>query len=110
MPAKYLLGRENMGFPIVMANFNGERLALSISALRMSRVCIEDAYEYACRRETFGKKLISQPVIRAKFGDMGRAVERLQAWTEHLAHLLRRVPKKQADMELAGGCRPILLR
>lgn len=43
-----------------------ERLVLCIQANRMSRICIEDAYEYACSRKTFGKALITQPLIRDK--------------------------------------------
>lgn len=102
VPAHYLLGKQDQGFRIVMSNFNGERLALAIQATRMSRLCIEDAYSYACKRQVFGKTLIQQPVIRAKIADMGRAVERLQAWTEELAHQSRCATKKIGDMELAG--------
>ncbi|KDN37911.1 acyl-CoA dehydrogenase [Tilletiaria anomala UBC 951] len=107
VPARYLLGKENQGFRIVMSNFNGERLALAVSALRMSRVCIEDAYAYACKRHTFGKPLIEQPIIQSKFADMGRRVEALHAWMEALAHQMHacgNTPqgKKIADMELGG--------
>lgn len=100
--SRFLLGKEDQGFRIVMSNFNGERLALAIQANRMSRVCIHDAYQYACKRVVFGKTLIQQPVIRAKIADMGRAVERLQAWTEELGHQARSVDKKTGDFELAG--------
>lgn len=73
-----------------------------ILALRMARTCIEDSTLYAYKRHTFGKPLISQPVIRAKIADMGRGVSRLQAWLEQLAHLLNNSDKKIADLELAG--------
>lgn len=102
VPTRYLLGKEDQGFRIVMSNFNGERLALAIQATRMSRVCIQDAYSYACKRVVFGKALISQPVIRAKISDMGRAVERLQAWIEELGHQANSLDKKIGDFELAG--------
>ncbi|PWN34644.1 acyl-CoA dehydrogenase NM domain-like protein [Meira miltonrushii] len=102
VPSHYLLGKQDQGFRIVMSNFNGERLALAIQATRMSRICIQDSYAYACKRQVFGKALIAQPVIRAKIADMGRAVERLQAWTEELAHQARSANKKTGDMELAG--------
>lgn len=102
VPARFLLGKENQGFRIVMSNFNGERLALAIQAARMSRVCIQDAYMYANRRVVFGKTLIQQPVIRAKIADMGRAVETLQAWLEELGHQARSVDKNTGDFELAG--------
>ena len=104
VPKKYLIGKENRGFNVVMTNFNMERLVLAVSSLRMSRNCIHDAYQYACKRHTFGKPLIAQPIIQAKFSDMGRKVEALQAWLEMLGHQLRafRDNKKVADMELGG--------
>lgn len=99
VPARYLVGREGEGFRIFMSNFNHERLWLSVQALRMSRVCIEDAWEHANVRETFGKKLIDQPLIRTKFAHCGRAVEALQAQLEslffHFAH-------NYSDADLAG--------
>lgn len=49
-----------------MSNFLHERIVLCIQANRMSRICIEDAYEYAVDRTTFGVCLIDQPIIRAK--------------------------------------------
>ena len=39
---------------------------------------------WAQKREAFGKKLIEQPVVRYKFGNMGRQVEALQSWTEQV--------------------------
>lgn len=41
------------------------------------------------KREAFGKTLIEQPVVRNKFGNMGRMVESLQAWTEQIIFELR---------------------
>lgn len=99
VPAKYLVGELGQGFKIFMSNFNGERLFLSVQALRMSRVCIEDAYEHAKMRKTFGKALIEQPMIRSKFSEMGRRVESLQAQLELLYYHFNR---KHSDADLAG--------
>jgi len=57
-----------------MYNFNAERKNLATSAIRLSRVCAEDAWSHACTRETFGHKLIENPIIRAKFAKMGRMI------------------------------------
>lgn len=88
VPASNLLGTENHGFEIIMSNFNAERKALATSALRLSRVCCEDAWKYANTRETFGRKLIENPIIRAKFVDMGRAIESSWAFLEMITWLL----------------------
>lgn len=99
MPCKYLIGTENAGFKYVVSNFNHERLWISIQALRMSRICIEDAYEHATIRKTFGKALIEQPTIRLKFSEMGRMVEALQAQLELLFYHFNR---NYSDADLAG--------
>jgi alkylation response protein AidB-like acyl-CoA dehydrogenase len=41
---------------------------IKIKALRLSRVCFEEAYNYAHKRKTFGKRLIDNQIIRAKLG------------------------------------------
>ncbi|BFZ55814.1 hypothetical protein PYCC9005_002855 [Savitreella phatthalungensis] len=99
VPARFLVGREGEGFRIFMSNFNHERLWLSIQALRMSRVCVEDAWEHAQLRETFGKKLIEQPIIRLKFAQAGKMIEALQAQLESLFYHFAR---NYADADLAG--------
>lgn len=99
VPCKYLVGEENQGFKIFMSNFNHERLWIAIQALRMSRVCVEDAYEHANSRKTFGKYLIEQPTIRLKFSEMGRMIEALQAQLELLFYHFNR---NYSDADLAG--------
>lgn len=65
----------------------------------MSRVCIEDAFEHANTRKTFGKLLFEQPTIRLKFSEMGRRVEALQAQLELLFYHFN---KNYSDADLAG--------
>ena len=67
VPAENLLGKEGDGFNLIMANFNLERLNLSVIAIRLSRTCWSEAWSWANRRTTFGKPLIERQVIRAKF-------------------------------------------
>ena len=61
-----LVRMENDGFLMMMSNFNQERLVLSCAALYLSQVYAQDAYEHSIRRKTFGQKLISHAIIRAK--------------------------------------------
>lgn len=85
-----------------MSNFNHERLWLGVTALRMARVCCEDAYTYACTRKTFGQPLITNQVIRAKFTDMGRAIETTQALVENLIYHSTTVTPEQREQDLAA--------
>lgn len=82
--ASYLIGKENDGFKLIMGNFNHERIWIAFQALRGARLCLEDTWGWAMKREVFGKPLIEQPVVRHKFGLMGKKVEELHAWIEQL--------------------------
>ncbi|KAK5078564.1 hypothetical protein LTR64_003022 [Lithohypha guttulata] len=88
VPVDHLLGKENDGFRLIMSNFNPERLSLATAAIRLSRVCVQDAYDYACKRETFGKKLIEHDAIRAKFAKFGQLIEPCQAFLDQLCYVV----------------------
>jgi alkylation response protein AidB-like acyl-CoA dehydrogenase len=75
VPIANLIGKENAGFGYVMHNFNHERWGFVVQANRFARVCYEEAFLYAHKRRTFGKKLIEHPVIRAKLADMIRQID-----------------------------------
>ena len=85
VPVANLLGDENDGWATIMGNFNYERLDLVAQSLTFSQVCIDESIAYARERETFGKPLISNQVIRHKIVDMSRKVNSCQAWMELLA-------------------------
>merc|ERR1711865_827976 len=56
-------------------NFNHERFGFIAQATRFARVCLEEAFRYAFKRKTFGKRLVDHPVIRWKLAEMARQVE-----------------------------------
>ncbi|KAL3450790.1 acyl-CoA dehydrogenase/oxidase [Aspergillus insuetus] len=84
VPAENMLGQENQGFEIIMSTFAHERLWVGITALRLSRVAYEDAYRHALKRQTFGKPLFENQVIRQKFAKMANKLEPTQAYMEQL--------------------------
>jgi acyl-CoA dehydrogenase len=85
VPAENLIGPENGGFAGIMRNFNGERLGMSQQANAFARICFEDALDWARNRETFGKPLITNQVIRHKLADMVRRIQATQAWIDQCA-------------------------
>jgi acyl-CoA dehydrogenase len=85
VPADNLIGPENGGFKVIMANFNDERLGLAYGANGFARVAFEEALAYARLRETFGKRLIDHQVIRHKLVDMAQRVAATQAMLELMA-------------------------
>jgi len=99
VPAKYLIGAEGMGALLILLNFNHERFVIAVSTCRYARLCYEDAFKYALKRKTFGKKLIEHQIIRYKLSEMARQIESLQDSCEKLAYQFSRgVP----DAELGG--------
>mmetsp|Transcript_47405 Transcript_47405/g.76823 ORF Transcript_47405/g.76823 Transcript_47405/m.76823 type:complete len:430 (+) Transcript_47405:93-1382(+) len=102
VPKGNLLGKENKGFQYIMSNFNHERWGFVIQANRFSRCLLEESWNYAGKRATFGKKLLEHPVIRWKLAEMARQVESTHHWLENLTLQLCRMPKDVAMSSLGG--------
>jgi alkylation response protein AidB-like acyl-CoA dehydrogenase len=68
----------------------------------MARCCAEDAYEHATRRETFGKKLITNQIIRSKFSSMGRSIDSAFAWMEQLVSMMEYGKHNETDAYIGG--------
>ena len=84
VPAENLLGEENLGFLMIMNNFNYERIAMVAGMVGMMKVCLEDAVSYAKERETFGKPLIRHQVIRHKIADMSARIDMVEAYLNQI--------------------------
>ena len=70
VPADHLVGDENGGFRMIMANFNGERLLLAAGAVAFAQVCLDEATDWALQRQTFGQPLAAHQAIRHRLMDM----------------------------------------
>ncbi|EXJ55308.1 acyl-CoA dehydrogenase [Cladophialophora yegresii CBS 114405] len=107
VPVENLIGQENHGFQLIMSNFNPERLSLATAALRLARVCAQDAYAYACDRKTFGKKLIEHPGIKSKVATFGLLIEPAHSFLEQLCFIIEtsRVTGKEVNV---GGMTALL--
>jgi acyl-CoA dehydrogenase len=101
VPRERLVGEENAGFPLVMNNFNGERLMMACGAMAFAMVCAEDALAWARERHTFGQPLIAQQVIRQKIVRMIDAILPLQAWLGQLAQRIDAGDKAVGEISLA---------
>ncbi|EPS32834.1 Acyl-CoA dehydrogenase AFT10-1 [Penicillium oxalicum] len=108
VPIDHLIGEENKGFPLIMSNFNPERLALACASLRLARVCAEDAFHYAMQRETFGSPLIQKQAIQAKIFKFGLMIEPAYAFMEQLVNILELTKDRPADEVNIGGMTALL--
>jgi alkylation response protein AidB-like acyl-CoA dehydrogenase len=57
-----------------------------------SRFIVEECFKWAHQRKVFGKALIEQPVIRAKFASMFAKIEATQALLEHISESTSTLP------------------
>lgn len=85
VPVSNLIGEEGTGFSAIVNNFNAERMDMAVQSFSFSRVCYNEALEWARERETFGKKLGEHQVIRHKLVEMDRHINAGEAWTQLLA-------------------------
>jgi acyl-CoA dehydrogenase len=65
-----LLGRENEGFYLIMANFQWERLVMALGAVGAMQVAYDKTVAFARERNAFGKPLTGHQVLRHKLVDV----------------------------------------
>jgi alkylation response protein AidB-like acyl-CoA dehydrogenase len=81
VPAENLLGEENGGFKLIMANFAWERLLMAIGAVGAMQRLIDDTVAYALEREAFGRPIGKFQAIRHQVAEMATKAEAARALT-----------------------------
>jgi acyl-CoA dehydrogenase len=71
VPSENLLGRENEGFYLIMANFQWERLLMALGAVGAMQVCFEQTLAFLSGRED----LRSQQAIRHRMAEIALEIE-----------------------------------
>lgn len=85
VPVENLIGEENRGFAVIMANFNSERMGMAVGMEAFSRVCLEEAVAWARERQTFGQRLADHQVIRHKVSSMLQRIYATQSYIQTCA-------------------------
>lgn len=82
VPKRYRLGGEGDGFKIAMRAFDATRPIVAAGANGITRAALNLSLDYAKRRNTFDKKLISNQGISFKLAEMATRLEhcRLVTW------------------------------
>jgi acyl-CoA dehydrogenase len=88
VPDENLLGEENEGFKLIMANFQWERLLMSLGAVGGMDWCLRRTVDYALEREAFGRPIGKFQAIRHKIADMSTKLEVGRAMTYSALRLL----------------------
>lgn len=87
VPAENLLGVENEGFKIAIANLNAGRIGISAQSLGIAEAALNAATNYAKERIQFGKPIVSNQGVSFKLADMATAVEAAKLLTFKAANL-----------------------
>jgi acyl-CoA dehydrogenase len=87
VPAENLLGEENGGFKLIMANFAWERLLMAIGAVGAMQRLIETTVAYALDREAFGRPIGKFQAIRHPVAEMATRAEAARALTYNALRL-----------------------
>jgi alkylation response protein AidB-like acyl-CoA dehydrogenase len=83
VPAENLLGEENGGFKLIMANFAWERLLMAIGAVGAMQRLIDVTVAYAREREAFGRPIGKFQAIRHQIAEMATKAEASRAITHN---------------------------
>jgi len=81
VPEENLLGDENGGFHLIMANFAWERLLMAIGAVGAMQRLIEISVNYALEREAFGRPIGKFQATRHHIAEMATKAEASRAIT-----------------------------
>jgi acyl-CoA dehydrogenase len=87
VPEENLLGEENGGFYLIMANFQWERLLMALGAVGSMQAVIDLTIDYARERNAFGRPIAKFQAIRHKVAEMALKLETARAMTYHALRL-----------------------
>ena len=87
VPEENLLGEENRGFYLIMANFQWERLLMALASVGGMEATLERTIEFARERRAFGRPIAKHQAIRHKIADMAVRLESGRAVTYNALRL-----------------------
>jgi acyl-CoA dehydrogenase len=87
VPEENLLGEENKGFYLIVANFQWERLLMSLGAVGSMDAVIERTLGYMQERTAFGRPIGKFQALRHKLAEMTVKLEASRSLTYHALRL-----------------------
>lgn len=81
VPDENLLGEENKGFYLIMANFQWERLLMALGSVGSMQRVLDATIAYASEREAFGRPIGHFQAMRHKIAEMALKLETGRAIT-----------------------------
>ncbi|MCX5808171.1 MAG: acyl-CoA dehydrogenase family protein [Proteobacteria bacterium] len=93
VPKENVIGREGLGFILVMRTFDRTRPGIGAQAVGVAQGALEAAVNYAREREQFERKIISFQAIQHMLADMAMQVEAARALVYAVARYIDSNPK-----------------
>jgi acyl-CoA dehydrogenase len=87
VPDENLLGEENKGFYLIMANFQWERVSMALGSVGAMQVVLDKTIQFALERKAFGREIGHFQTIRHKIAEMALRVEVGRATTYNALRL-----------------------
>jgi alkylation response protein AidB-like acyl-CoA dehydrogenase len=101
VPEENLLGDENEGFKLIMANFAWERLLMAIGAVGAMQRLVDVTVSYAQEREAFGRPIGKFQAIRHQVAEMATKAEASRALTYNALRLFHEGQNCIEDVTMA---------
>jgi alkylation response protein AidB-like acyl-CoA dehydrogenase len=101
VPDENLLGEENEGFKLIMANFAWERLLMAIGAVGAMQRLVDVTVSYAQEREAFGRPIGKFQAIRHQIAEMATKAEASRALTYNALRLFHEGQNCIQDVTMA---------
>jgi acyl-CoA dehydrogenase len=83
VPVANMLGGEGAGFPMIMSNFQWERLTMALGAVSGAEQTLKLARDYAEGRVAFNRPIVRFQVIKHKLVEMATEIEMARHLTYH---------------------------
>jgi acyl-CoA dehydrogenase len=87
VPVENLLGEQDKGFYLIMANFQWERLSMALGAVGGMQAMFERTLAYAKERNAFGRPIGKFQAIRHKLAEMATLIEAARDYSYHCLRL-----------------------
>ena len=100
VPAANLLGEENGGFPLLMAELPWERLQIAIMAVCAAEAALRWTIDYVRERQVFGASVLSYQTTRHKLAELKTEVQVARVFVDKCTALMmdRRLDTETASM------------